>query len=344
MLTAAHFELSKKKVLEKYVALQPLCDIVSYSHKTNPEISKILSKETKCMFSVHTVEDIPGLDPARLWFFAQAWDKKELDLLFQKKVSRFVVDNKSDLDILLSYIKRKKGKTDLLLRMKLKENTVHTGKHYVYGMHSDEVNTILKELRKNKSIGLLGIHFHRKTQNVSEWGLIEELEDSIEEENWKNIDFVNIGGGIPSLYKNFSESAIIGIFDKIKELKAWLNTKGAKVIIEPGRYIASYPVKLVANVKAVYDDNLVIDCSVYNAAMDTFVAHIRLIVEGELEEGEGIPYIIKGCTPDSMDIFRYRVYLNKVKPGDKIVFLNAGAYTYTTDFCNLPKLKTVLVD
>ena len=53
---------------------------------------------------------------------------------------------------------------------------------------------------------------------------------------------------------------------------------------------------------------------------------------------KGQAYTIKGMTPDSMDILRYRVFLKKPKIGDKIVFLNAGAYTFSTDFCGLKKL------
>ena len=68
--------------------------------------------------------------------------------------------------------------------------------------------------------------------------------------------------------------------------------------------------------------------------MDTFVAHIRLLVEGEQENGYA--YIIKGITPDSLDIFRYNVYLKeKPKVGDKIVFLNAGAYNYSSNYFNI---------
>ena len=208
-----------------------------------------------------------------------------------------------------------------------------------------KVNELLPILKKNKNISKIGIHFHRKTQNVSEWSIKDELEDTIEKYNWKNIDYVNIGGGVPAEYKNFASSLLEGIFSKIFELKKWLNSQKIKIIIEPGRYIAAYPVKLEANIKSIYEDNLIIDCSVYNSAMDTFVAHIRLIIEDEIvEEGKGKPYTIKGCTPDSMDIFRYRVFLKEKKVGDKIVFLNAGAYTYTTDFCNLPKLETIFVD
>ena len=45
-----------------------------------------------------------------------------------------------------------------------------------------------------------------------------------------------------------------------------------------------------------------------------------------------------------MDLFRYRVFLKDPKVGDKIVFLNAGAYNFATDFCGLKKLETVVVD
>jgi ornithine decarboxylase len=134
------------------------------------------------------------------------------------------------------------------------------------------------------------------------------------------------------------------IFDKIIDMKIWLNSKNIKMIIEPGRFIAALPIKLESEIINVYNDNIIINCSVYNSANDTFVANIRLLVEGELPEGKGEPYTIKGSTPCSMDIFRYRVFLKKPKVGDKIIFLNAGAYNYSSDFCNLEKLKTIIVD
>ncbi len=345
MMSKARFVLSRKKVIEKYDELKKISDYVSYSHKTNPEVSKILEKDTDCLFSVHTIEDFKVLkDYKRVWFFSQAWDDSELSILFMKGVNKFIVDNEEDLKVLLIHIEKSRKKIELLLRMKLKENTIQTGKHFVYGMMASRVNELLPILKKNKNISKLGIHFHRKTQNVSEWSLKDELLDTIDIENWKNIDYVNIGGGVPAEYKNFSSKLLEGIFARILELKKWLNSQKIKMMVEPGRYISAFAVRLEANIKSIYDNNIIIDCSVYNAAMDTFVAHIRLLVENEVEDGEGDAYTIKGCTPDSMDIFRYRVFLKKPKVGDKIVFLNAGAYVYTTDFCNLPKLETVVVE
>jgi ornithine decarboxylase len=341
MLSRARFILTKAKAIEKYNELSEL-GIVSYSFKTNHEVGKVLEQETDTMFSVHSVEELSKImDGKRVWYFAQAWDEEELSLVFEKGVDKFVVDNEKDLSIILDCISKRNKKISLLLRMKLKEHTIHTGKHFVYGMYSSRVNELIPKLRENKLIEKLGIHFHRKTQNVSEWSLKDELADTITDKNWKKIDYVNIGGGLPAEYKNFSLSVLENIFRKIRELRDWLTDKNIKMIIEPGRYISAYAVKLEATIKSIYDNNIIIDCSVYNAAMDTFVAHIRLLVEGELDEGEA--YTIKGCTPDSMDIFRYRVFLDNPQPGDTIVFLNAGAYTYSTDFCSLPKLETVVV-
>jgi ornithine decarboxylase len=345
MMSKARFVLSKSKVSEKYDELTRLSDIISYSFKTNAEVGKILDNYTECFFSVHTIEDLKKLtNMKRIWFFAQAWDYNEINILFTKGIDKFVVDNENDLNALLDYISIKNRTIDLLLRIRLKEHSVQTGKHFVFGISSDRINEILPKLKQNKHIANLGIHFHRKTQNVSEWSLKEELQDTIK--NWDSISLVNIGGGIPAEYKNFSATVLQDIFAKIIDLRKWLNSKKIKMIIEPGRYIAAYAIKLEASIKSIYDNNIILDCSVYNAAMDTFVAHIRLLVENELEEdtNQGEPYTIKGCTPDSMDIFRYRVFLKNPKVGEKIVFLNAGAYTYSTDFCNLSKLKTVVVD
>ncbi len=193
-------------------------------------------------------------------------------------------------------------------------------------------------------INNLGIHFHRKTQNLSEWNLKEELEDIADKETLNSIQIVNIGGGLPCRYKNFRIEVIDKIFNKIKKFKHWLNEKNIKIIMEPGRFLAAPCVELETEVKAVYDNNIIINCSVYNSSMDTFIWNIRLLAKDELPDNQGTVYTIKGITPDSMDIFRYKVHLPKKKPGDKITFINAGAYNFSSDFCSLEKLKTEIKD
>lgn len=339
----ARFVLSKSKMREQYRIIRELADAISYSAKTNPFLVHLLENETDSMFSVHFINYLDIVkDKSRVWFLAQSWGKNELDMLFDKGVSSFVVDNEYDLRTLMNYIGKNSKKINLLLRMRLKERTIHTEKHFVFGMYARQINELVPGLRQNKNIEKLGIHFHRKTQNISEWSLKEELSEILSEQTLKSIDIMNIGGGLPVRYKNYNVDVLPYIFEKVRELRAWLANYGIRMIIEPGRFIAAPCIKLEAEIKCIYGSNIIINCSVYNSAMDTFVAHSRLLLEGELERGE--PYTIKGFTPDSLDVFRYRVYLNDPKTGDKIIFLNAGAYTYSTDFCNLEKLETVVID
>jgi len=345
MIEQAKFILSKSELKKQYSQLCTLCNKISYSAKTNYEVAKVLEETTDCWFTMHSLESLSKIeDKSRVLFFAQAWDKIELDELFSLNISKFVVDNKEDLKVLLGYIQLKKKKITLFLRIRLKENTIHTGKYFVFGMYSDEANKLVSELKNNPCIEQLGIHFHRKTQNIGEWSLKEELEQALTEETLRSISIMNIGGGIPVKYKNFTSDVLNPIFDEIKKLHKWLKPYDIQMIIEPGRFLAASCVKLQAKIMNIYRNNIIINCSVYNTAMDTFVAHIRLQVENELPDNKGTAFTIKGKTPCSMDIFRYRVFLGSPKVGDTITFLNAGAYNYSSDFCCLEKLPTEIVD
>ncbi len=337
------FILNRPTAVRQYNIVKRLCDCVSYSFKTNPSVGMVLEDSTDSSFCIHSGESLKQIkDKTRVWFFAQAWDDKELDSLIEQKVQSFVVDNIDDLNILIEYIAKKSIQINLMLRMRLKENTVHTGKYFVFGMYSREINKHIPNLRKNRNIQKLGIHFHRKTQNVSEWSLADELSDALDIKTLESIDILDIGGGLPVKYRNYNDINIDSIFKKIKELRKYLSDHDIKLMIEPGRFISAPSIRLVAQIKKIYDNNIILNCSIYNSAMDTIVANIKLLIEGELDEGHA--YTVKGCTPCSTDIFRYRVFLKDPKAGDKIVFLNAGAYTYSTDFCSLDKLKVKIED
>jgi len=343
----AKFVLSKRKVLEQYNRLRELGLKVSYSFKTNREVGKILLEETDSEFSIHLFEEIDMLNAERVWFFLQAEDERQIEKILDKKVRNFVVDNEIDLDRLLKVAGKRGEKINLLVRMKFFEHRVGTGKYFVYGMPSKKVNELILKIKDNKNIGKLGIHIHRKSQNVTEWEIKRELEDSLDKEVLERINIVNLGGGLPVLYKSYPVNVFPYISKKIKDVIEWLKVEGVEVYIEPGRFIAAPSVKLETEIIQVYDKNIVINTSVYQCALDSVITHTKMFVEGELgEDEEGENYLIKGNSPTRDDIFRYKVKLDKekVKVGKKIVFLNAGAYNYSTDFCGFEKLETEVVE
>jgi len=153
---------------------------------------------------------------------------------------------------------------------------------------------------------------------------------------------INLGGGLPSKYISMNKNVFGYIFSKLKEIKEWLDKKGIDTIIEPGRFIAAPCIKLETSIIQIQDNNIIINTSLYNCALDNLLTGTKMLVEQELkEEEDGKIFLIKGNSPTRDDIFRYRVKLKKnIKVGDKITFLNAGAYNYTTDFFGYKKLKT----
>ena len=232
------FILSKTKLHEQYNKLKKLGVEISYSWKTNLEIGKILEKETNSLFSIHAFEEISNIkNKEKIWFFAQAWNKCEIKNLINQGIKNFVVDNEADLQTILNFISKEEVKINLLLRMKLQERRIQTGKYFVYGMDSKTIQKWILKLKDNKKIDKIGIHVHRKSQNTSEWNLKYELKDSLSKEALERIDLINIGGGFPIKYKNYTSKVLDYIFSQIKELKNWLNEKNIDLIVEPGRFI-----------------------------------------------------------------------------------------------------------
>ena len=345
-MNEAKFLLSKKKVLEQYEKLRSLGLKVSYSYETNQEVGKVLQDLTDSSFSIHRVEEIDMIkDKLRIWFFTQAESEEELFEIFSKGVKRFVVDNEIDLKRLLDAVKKKNIKIDLSLRMKFKEHRIGSGKYFVYGMPAKKINELISEIRDNFFVDRLGIHIHRKSQNTSEWEIKSELEDSFTKETLEKINFVNFGGGLPVKYRSYTLGVLNYIFGKITEAVTWLGKNEIDSYVEPGRFFAAPAIKLETEIIQVYENNVIINTTIYNCALDSFLTGTKMLVEGELSEEEiGKHYLIKGNSPTRDDIFRYKVKLDNPQVGDKIIFLNAGAYNYTTDFFGYNKLKTEIVD
>ena len=340
------FILSKSKLLSQVKLLKNLGLKISYSYKTNREVGNVLQEISDCNFSIHAKEEIDMIkDKSKIWFFTQAESEEELKEILKKGIRNFVVDNEIDLKQILQTSKGIGSKINLSLRMKFQEHRIGTGKYFVYGMPSKKINEIISEIKNNPLIEKLGIHIHRKSQNTSEWEIEEELKDSLTEESLKRINMVNLGGGLPTKYRSYTSKVLPYIFEKLTNTKSFLDKYDIQTIIEPGRFLAAPCIKLETKIIQIQEKNIVINTTIYNCALDNILTGTKMLVKGELEDKEhGDFYLIKGNSPTRDDIFRYKVKLKAPKVGDKIVFLNAGAYNYTTDFFGYKKLGTEVVD
>ena len=275
-------------------------------------------------------------DKSKIWFFTQAESEEELKQLTKKGIKNFVVDNEIDLRTLL----KTNEKINLSLRMKFQEHRIGTGKYFVYGMPSKKINEIISQIKDNPNINQLGIHIHRKSQNTSEWEIQEELEDSLTKESLQRINTINLGGGLPVKYRSYNDNSQKYIFQKLTEAKNFLDKHNIQTLIEPGRFLAAPAIKLETQIIQIQENNIIINTTIYNCALDNILTGTKMLVEQESKQGQD--FLIKGNSPTRDDIFRYKVKLQNPKVGDKITFLNAGAYNYTTDFFGYKKIPTII--
>ncbi len=348
-MTEAKFILSKSKLLEQYNLLTDLGLKVSYSYKTNREVGNVLqeiSKDKNCEFSIHAKEEIDMIqDKSKISFFTQAESIDELKEYLKKGVRNFVVDNETDLKRILQTIDETEIKINLSLRMKFQEHRIGTGKYFVYGMPALKVNKLIKEIKDHPKLDKLGIHIHRKSQNTSEWEIKEEIEDSLDKDVLKRLDMLNFGGGLPTIYRNYTVKVLPYIFKKIKESIDFLKKYNIESCIEPGRFLAAPCINLETEIIQIYNGNIILNTTIYNCALDNILTNTKMLIKEELEDDEkGEFYLLKGNSPTRDDIFRYKCKLKNPKVGDKITFLYAGAYNYTTDFFGYKKLKTEIIN
>lgn len=342
-----HFVLSKSKLLNQIKILEDLGFRISYSYKTNHEVGNLLQElSPSTHFSIHAKDEIKKIkNKSKISFFTQAESVEELKEILKTGITTFVVDNEIDLERILEASKELNLKINLSLRMKFQEHRIGTGKYFVYGMPAKKINEIIFETKDNFLINKLGIHIHRKSQNTSEWEIKEELKDSLTEDSLKRIDTINLGGGLPVKYRSYALEDLFYIFQKLTNVKKFLDKYEIQTIIEPGRFLAAPCIKLQTEIIQIQNNNLIVNTTIYNCALDNILTGTKMIVETEQDESkDGQYYLIKGNSPTRDDIFRYKVKLDNPKIGDIITFLNAGAYNYTTDFFGYKKLETKIVN
>lgn len=174
------------------------------------------------------------------------------------------------------------------------------------------------------------------------------------------LEFINLGGGLPAHYHE-PTPPLLAYIDAIREVLA--RTFGAQqpaLFVEPGRFLVGDAGVLVAEVVLVADRPhervprwVYLDAGTYSGLDETVGERIHYRIEvldplGKHRDRPLGPVVLAGPTCDSTDvIYRHGIELPlDLQPGERIVFLSAGAYTTTCssiDFNGFAPLGTRFV-
>ncbi len=156
-------------------------------------------------------------------------------------------------------------------------------------------------------------------------------------------DFINVGGGFPTIYPDLIPQSIENYFDEIKNaLKNLKLEKLPKIICEPGRAIVAESGSTIVKVNLRKKQKLYINDGTYGSLFDAGFPNIvypsKLIRNGRIISKKLTSFDFYGPTCDSMDYMKGPFILpNNIKENDYIELGQLGAYglTFRTNFNGL---------
>ena len=188
----------------------------------------------------------------------------------------------------------------------------------------------------------IGLSFHVGSQcmhPVSYAKGIEEIGNIIKKT--KIIpDYINVGGGFPTIYPDLIPQALDNYFDVIKKsLNNLKLNKLPEVICEPGRAIVAESGSTIVRVNLKKKQKLYINDGTYGTLFDAGTPNIvfpsRLIKNKKTISKKLTAFDFYGPTCDSMDYMKGPFLLpNNIKENDYIELGQLGAYglTFRTQF------------
>lgn len=217
-----------------------------------------------------------------------------------------------------------------------------------FGVSGHEALEIF-ELARERGLEPIGLSFHVGSQclNVQNWvNAIRACGEIWQEAESRGFQFhfLDIGGGFPAgSYHDENiptlETISAATMDAVRQ---YIPQDKLMLVLEPGRGLVGESGKLVVTVvgKAVRngDEWLYLDAGVFNGLMETYEGFPPVALLLNDDQRPMRRYTLAGPSCDSCDVIARGYELPETHIGDRLLFLDAGAYTneYAVAFNGFP--------
>ena len=258
---------------------------------------------------------------------------------FKYGIKTFSLDTKDELIKIIETTNEAKD-LELFVRVLVSNEHAEIDLSKKFGALSSEAVGLLRLTKQySKKVGL---SFHVGSQcmhPISYEKGIKEIGNIIKKTKIVP-DYINVGGGFPTIYPDLVPQSLENYFKVIKEsLKNLKLTKMPKIICEPGRAIVAESGSTIVKVNLRKKQKLYINDGTYGTLFDAGVPNIvypsRLITDGRAVSKKLTSFDFFGPTCDSMDYMKGPFVLpNNIKENDYIELGQLGAYglTFRTHF------------
>ena len=319
---------------------------ILYAVKTNPhpEVIKTLLKSGINQFDVASVEEIKAVrkfDQVSKCSFMHTIKSREdiSEAYFKYGVKTFALDTKDELIKIIESTSNAKD-LELFVRVAVSNEHAEIDLSKKFGAINSEAAGLLRLVKQHSK--KIGLSFHVGSQcmhPISYSKGISEIANIIKKTKIVP-DYLNIGGGFPTIYPDLIPPSLESYFDEIKKgLENLKIEKLPEIICEPGRALVAESGSTIVRVNLRKKQKLFINDGTYGTLFDAGVPNIvypsKKITNGKLSSKKLTSFDFYGPTCDSIDYMKGPFILpNNIKENDYIELGQLGAYglTFRTEF------------
>ena len=319
---------------------------VLYAVKTNPhpEVLSTVSQSGIKDFDVASIKEIKTIkkiNPEAKCFYMHTVKSREniREAYFKYGIKKFSLDTKDELIKIIESTNHAKD-LELFVRVSVSNEHAEIDLSKKFGALTSEVNGLFRLTKQYAK--KIGLSFHVGSQcmhpisyakGISEIGNVIKKTKIIP-------DYINIGGGFPTIYPDLVPQSLENYFQEIKKSLNFLKLqKKTEIICEPGRAIVAESGSTIVKVILRKKQKLFINDGTYGTLFDAGVPNIvypsKLITNGRVISKKMTSFDFYGPTCDSMDYMKGPFVLpNNIKENDYIELGQLGAYglTFRTNF------------
>ncbi len=321
---------------------------ILYAVKTNPnqEVIKTLIRSGIEQFDVASVEEIKAVrefsQSAKCSFMHTVKSRESIrDAYFKYGVKTFALDTKDEL---IKIIESTSGAKDLELFVRVAVSNEHAeiDLSKKFGALSTEAAGLLRLVKQYSS--KIGLSFHVGSQCMHPISYAKGITEIGNIINKTKIvpDFINVGGGFPTIYPDLIPQSLSSYFEEIKKSLENLKLNSLpEIICEPGRALVAESGSTVVRVNLRKKQKLYINDGTYGTLFDAGTPNIvypsKMIKDSsnKIISKKLTAFDFYGPTCDSMDYMKGPFLLpNNIKENDYIELGQLGAYglTFRTEF------------
>ena len=321
---------------------------ILYAVKTNPHpgVINTLLKSGINQFDVASVEEIKAVrkfDQVSKCSFMHTIKSREdiSEAYFKYGVRTFALDTKDELIKIIESTSNAKD-LELFVRVAVSNEHAEIDLSKKFGAINSEAAGLLRLVKQHSK--KIGLSFHVGSQcmhPISYSKGISEIANIIKKTKIVP-DYLNIGGGFPTIYPDLIPPSLESYFDEIKKgLKNLKIEKLPEIICEPGRALVAESGSTIVRVNLRKKQKLYINDGTYGTLFDAGTPNIvfpsKMIKDNsnKIISKKLTAFDFYGPTCDSMDYMKGPFLLpNNIKENDYIELGQLGSYglTFRTQF------------